>query len=124
MKKPNCRVATAEDIKLFWNDDDDIPTMHARVGLIDGEIAGIGGIHKSKDNRWVAFFDLTDIGRPYKFTIFREIKKVFKWADDRGIIFIYADRDMEEMSSKRLLQALGFEKQGLLYKRISPKWRH
>lgn len=116
---PTIRWATKADIDAFTNLPS-YPTIKALVAEMDGRIIGLAGLAFSQ-GRWVAFCDLSDDMRKYRYVIARSAKRLFEQARRDGIRFIYAEADLNEKGSVRWLTSLGFEidpRGGRLY-----RWR-
>ena len=98
----------------------DMPTIIAWAGGVEDRVLGFGGLARI-NGRWIAFCDVMEEGRQYKFTIARTAKRVMQDAKDRGIKFVYADMDAKEDGAKRWAESLGFgldPRTGILY-----RWR-
>jgi hypothetical protein len=102
------RDATAEDIAAFASDRFR-PTVRAKVAELDGRIIAIAGLCR-KDARWFAFCDLKAEMRRHKIALARAVRRgLAEAASVLGVTFIYAERDMQEPTSGRWLESLGFE---------------
>ena len=100
------RPATGDDIEAFSKLRNK-PTIMAWVGDIDGRIVGIAGFART-GGRWYGFCDMHDEARPYKMKIARAAKRAMQEANRRGIRFIYAQTDPNELGAERWLKSLGF----------------
>ena len=108
------RRATQRDVEALspWDEN---PSVKAICAEIDGEIIGLGGVMYVK-GRWLAFYSATEKLRPYKIAVGRAAVRFFRQMRQDGVKFIYADRDLNEPTSGRWLQSLGFE--------VDPKSRY
>ena len=111
---PVIRRATREDIEVFAPDGPR-PTTRAYVADLDGDIIGIFGLMFSQ-GRWLAFCDLKDEARPFKKTIVKTAKMIFREAEELGIKYIYAEANPSEKMAVRWLISLGFD--------IDPRGKH
>lgn len=100
------RQATREDIAAF-SDMANKPTILAWVGEDEGKVVGIAGFAYSR-GRWFGFCDLRPEARKYKMTIARAAIRAMREARARGIRYVYAQPDPEELGAKRWLTSLGF----------------
>ena len=101
------RVASKEDIEAY-SDMAPKPTLKAWAGEVDGEIVALGGIAFAK-GRWFAFCDLKEGAKDYPMTIMRTAKKVFEYAREKNIRFVYAEADPDEPKAVRWMESLGFQ---------------
>jgi hypothetical protein len=97
------RPATQEDVIKFARDKLYL-SIQAWVYEEDGVVIGMGGLILSKLP--IVFLEIKDVNLP-KRTIWRAIQEGLKNIGDRGTL--YAIRNTEKPSSKRLLTKLGFD---------------
>lgn len=101
------RRATREDIEAY-SELPSNPTTLAWVGEIDGRIVGLAGLARV-NGRWMAFCDLEDEARPFKTTIARQAIRIFREAREKGIRYIYAEANPNELGAVKWITSLGFE---------------
>jgi hypothetical protein len=101
------RQTTREDIEDFCGTEVS-PSVKAMTFEREDEIIGMGGVVKC-GGRWLAFFRITDELRPHKMVVARAAIRFFENLRKQGVKFVYAQRDMNEPTSGRWLESLGFE---------------
>ncbi len=84
------------------------PSVIGWVGEIDGKVVAFGGLARVS-GYWVAFCDLTDEAKPFKYKIARTALRVLADARKRGIKYVYANIDTELEGSQKWAESLGFE---------------
>lgn len=100
------REATPADLARFY-EGKPVPTLRAWLGEVGDKVIGIGG-YAFQMGRWVAFFDLCEMGRKYKLTMARTARMMLREADKAGIAFLYAETNENEPGAPRWLKSLGF----------------
>jgi hypothetical protein len=98
--------ATEDDIRLFARDN--LPTLRAWAGKVDGETVALFGLAR-EDGRWWVFFNITDEARPYKVTIAKAAKMLMAEARKMGLAYVYAVPDENEPMAVRWMLSLGFK---------------
>jgi len=101
------RRATADELAALAPSNDR-PTIKAWVGVVGGQIVGIGGL-AFRNGRWIAFCDLTDKARRHKRAIVAAGSAVMHEARWAGHRFVYAQPDPNEPIAGRWLESLGFQ---------------
>lgn len=101
------RQATADDIAAF-SDMPGKPTIRAMALVIDGQVAGLGGV-AFMQSRWIGFVDLKDEARQYKTTIARAAIRFLAQLRRDGVRYVYVQRDEDEPRAGIWLASLGFE---------------
>lgn len=106
MTKVEVRPATRSDIDAFYGvavRD----TIRAWVGVVDGEVAAIGGIRYA-GGMVVAFGDFNDVVRGSPVTLFRSCLRALSTINPS--VPVYAGPAPEVPAATRFLVALGFHK--------------
>lgn len=96
------RWAREADVLSFY--EPPLPTMRARVVLIDGEPAGIAGWRMEGEMAYV-FSKMTERLRPLRKVILREARRVMA---DLGDLPAYCVADPEIPGAARFLKRLGW----------------
>lgn len=107
-KKVICGRATTEDIKSYLGHRaDNMPSMVAWCGKVDGKIIGAGGYFR-QFGRWWAFSDFDKRALLYKFEIAYWAARALKHAQSTGIRYLYAELDHTHPGASLWMQRLGF----------------
>ena len=107
------RPAGRRDLEKFYGTRGAVlPTVVALVGIVDGEIVGVGGISRAQGRR-IAFCDVTDAGRRYKMAIVRAGRRLMSDVAKNAALHkrganIFARLDPNQAGAERFLASLGF----------------
>jgi hypothetical protein len=104
MTQIEVRPAKSEDVEAFYGRKSP-DTIKAFVGIVDGEVAGFGGIKYARDGL-VFFGDLKDVARAHPLALVKGCKAMLATVPDHVPVFCLPDGDV--MGSERFLEFLGF----------------
>lgn len=107
MKKPEVRRANLAEMKLFFGEDQPIPTGKFWGIFIDNEIVGVGGYTVQSEGCFV-FTNLTPSAREYPMHILRCAKRIMKDFEQSGRREMLVIQDADEVTSERWITAFGF----------------
>lgn len=109
--QPTIRRATPDDLAVFCGPElARAVTTKAWVGLIDGQIAGIGGFH-FEAGTIMAFLNIPEgPARTCKATIWKMAVATMRDAKAMGYRRVFADMDEDEPNAQRFLERLGFKR--------------
>jgi len=111
-KRPKKKVvtgrATMDDVESYLGKRaDNMPSMVAWCGKLDGKVIGIGGYYRLA-GRWHAFVDLRKRALIYKWEIAYLGMRALQHAKKSGIRYLYAELDSTHPGASAWLQRLGF----------------
>ena len=104
MTQIEVRPAKSEDVEAFYGRKSP-DTIKAFVGIVDGEVVGMGGIRYARD-ALIFFGDLKDGARAHPLALVKGCKKMLAPVPAHVPIFSLADDSV--MGSERFLAFLGF----------------
>ena len=107
-KKVICGRATEADIKEYLGHRaENMPSMVAWCGKVDGKVIGDGGYFR-QFGRWHAFSNFDRSALKYKFEIAYWAARALKHAQATGIRYLYAELDTTHPGASLWMQRLGF----------------
>lgn len=106
MKKVEVRLATRDDLIARYGSCD--YTLLAYVGVVDGEVIGLGGV-AFVQGRAIAFFDITDELRQMPVFLTKTALTVLRRARQLGHRHIFCGPEPGEPRARPWLERIGFK---------------